>query len=97
MLASAELYNPATGTWALTGAMHASRESQTAMLLANGMVLVAGGAAAGTFVAQSSAELYNPATGTWTPTGSMTTGRQDQTPITDGSQLATDQQVPQNR
>lgn len=64
VLASAERYNPATGTCALTGAMHASREAQTATLLDNGMVLVAGGAAAGTFVAQSSAELYNPAAGT---------------------------------
>jgi hypothetical protein len=40
---SAELYNPATGTWALTGSMTTPREDQTTDLLANGQVLVAGG------------------------------------------------------
>ena len=38
-----EMYDPATGTWAATGALNASREFNTATLLTNGMVLVAGG------------------------------------------------------
>ena len=73
-LASAELYNPATGNWTLTGSMSVPRFDHEAVLLQNGQVLVAGGCCNGTD-SLSSAELYNPATGTWTPTGSMTIGR----------------------
>ena len=62
-LSSAELYNPATGTWTITGSLNAARYQQTATLLTNGQVLIAGGDGS------TSAELYNPATGTWTMTG----------------------------
>ena len=71
-LASAELYNPSTGTWTATGSMTTGRYDFTITLLSNGEVLAAGGACG----PLSSAELYNPATGTWTATGSMTSGKE---------------------
>jgi hypothetical protein len=60
-LSSAELYDPATGTWTAAGSMTTVREHHTASLLPNGKVLVAGGNDL-TFNPVASAELYDPST-----------------------------------
>jgi len=72
VLSSAELYNPATGTWATTGSMNVAPEGHTATLLANGRVLIAGvgNNTGGSLYTAYTAELYDPGTGTWTMTGS---------------------------
>lgn len=57
-LASAEIWDPATGAWTATAALPAPRAGHNATTLADGRVLVTGGGSAG-------ADLYQPASGQW--------------------------------
>lgn len=75
-LATAELYDPHTGTWTSTAPMTDVRWGHTATLLPNGMVLVAGGQPdGGGSESWASALLFDPATGTWEPTAPMLVAR----------------------
>ncbi|MGH9077230.1 MAG: Kelch repeat-containing protein [Acidimicrobiales bacterium] len=82
-VASAELFDPATGRWTPTGSMSAARFEASGTSLADGRVLVAGGlGGAGTpgangltYPPLTSAEIYDPAVGAFTGAGRMATAR----------------------
>jgi Galactose oxidase, central domain/Kelch motif len=72
-LASAELFNPATGAWTtIAGALNVARYNHAAVVTANGAVLVLGGQGAGaTYLA--SVEIFTPGSGRPEITGAFTT------------------------
>jgi hypothetical protein len=80
VLSSAEIYDPVAHTFTATVPMTVARMGQTATLLNDGRVLIAGGARNIGFRAElSSTELYDPVAGTFAPTGSMNVPREGHT------------------
>jgi hypothetical protein len=75
-LATAEVYDPATGAWHEVAEMARGRVFHTATLLPSGKVLIAGaGLKAARFDLGVTAELYDPQTGRWTAASTMDTAR----------------------
>ena len=77
-VATAEVYDPATGIFTLTHAMATAREQHTATLLADGRVLIVGGTTStgtGDLQPTATAEVYDPSTGSFSVTGSMAEAR----------------------
>jgi N-acetylneuraminic acid mutarotase len=78
-LKTAELYDPANGTWTSIAAMAGTRFGHTATLLPNGKVLVVGGLDSFTLAtgltAANTAELYDPSADNWSSAGTLVTGR----------------------
>jgi hypothetical protein len=77
-LPQAEIFDPQTGNFNVAGSLNTPRFDDTATILQNGMVLIAGGRDSSNN-ATASAELYNPSTKTFTPTGSLNTARASHT------------------
>jgi N-acetylneuraminic acid mutarotase len=76
VLASAELYDPATNRWVEAAPMLVPHASHTATLLPDGKVLVASGRSSG-----GVAETYDPATNAWSRAGNLAVERTSATAI----------------
>lgn len=87
-LATAELYDPNSGTFSFTGSLNIGRTSHAATLLSNGMVLVTGGRNVANGELTDS-ELYDPSAGTFSTTGALNTARDSHTAtlLNDGTVL----------
>lgn len=89
---SAELFDPTTGQFSITGAMVAPRYGATAVRLPSGEVLIVGGfdALHGSALL-ASAEIYSPTSGTFRATGSMASALMGfaATALSDGRVLVT--------
>ena len=78
--AAADVFDPASATWAPVAPMNVMRSSHAATLLGDGRVLVTGGstvssATAKGYVNNTSAEIYDPVANTWTSIPPMSVAR----------------------
>jgi N-acetylneuraminic acid mutarotase len=80
--ATAELYDPRTGTWSAAGSLAQGRVGLTLTTLGDGRVLATGGwyrTASGATVTANTAEVFDPRTGAWSAAGVMTAPRVNHT------------------
>ena len=75
IISSTQLVAQSAGMFVRTGDMTTLRLAETATLLLDGRVLIAGGSGGDRRLPVESAELYDPATGAFTATGSMNHAR----------------------
>ena len=90
-LNSAEIYDPATGSFSSAGEMSSARVHAAVVTLQDGRVLIAGGMSSQYYPSAASAEIYDPRTSKFTATGSMTKNRTHGVPtlLQDGRVLIT--------
>lgn len=74
---TAEVFDPATGTWSSVGTLNVGRYAHTATVLENGKVFVAGGRH--DTARLSSTEQFDPSTNSWTSMGSLSIARSGHT------------------
>jgi WD40 repeat protein len=88
---TAEIYDPATEQFSLTGNLTIEHSYHTATLLSNGCVLIAGGQNENGPQTHAAAEIYDPTTGAFTLTGSLNEHRSIHTAtlLQDGQVLIT--------
>ena len=70
-IATSELYDPGTATFAPTGSMNPPLGYSTATLLADGRVLIVGAPPPYKFLDVAGAQLYDPSTGAFTSVGNL--------------------------
>jgi Bacterial TSP3 repeat len=75
---TAEVFAPNSNSFSLVGNMNAPRQLHTATLLANGMVLVAGGKPTSTS-SSTALDLFDPTNNVFIPAGNMTVARASHT------------------
>ena len=80
LLQTAEVFDPATNTFAAVGDMSIGRAGHRAVLLADGTVLVAGGELVNSdgSVTTQPADIFNPATGSFSTTVNVSTKQHGQ-------------------
>ena len=79
---SAEVFNPATGTWASAASIAGRRLGPALATLPNGRALLSGGVRVGFFfglpvsaVSTTGCQIYDPATNSWSAAPAMGSGR----------------------
>ncbi len=76
-LDTAELWDPRSGAWSPTGRLGATRVGASAVTLADGRVLLVGGATGrvGALTPHDRAEIYDPRSDRWSAAGNLATAR----------------------